>query len=174
MIYGFAKQSGGHASIYSEEGKGTTVNIYLLRHVTTDAAIEANSPDVTAMSGDGECILAVEDDDRVRRLTVARLKQLGYRVLEAENGAEALTMLASNPNIDLLFTDLVMPGSISGYQLCQEARKLYPGLKALLTSGYAEELVQSDRLGGENLKVLRKPYRQTDLAKAIGEALRGE
>ncbi|WP_087006301.1 response regulator [Rhizobium sullae] len=167
MIYGFAKQSGGHASIYSEEGKGTTVNIYLLRHVTADAAIEANSPDAAAASGDGECILAVEDDDRVRRLTVARLKQLGYRVLEAENGAEALGILAFNPDIDLLFTDLVMPGSISGYQLC-------PGLKALLTSGYAEELVQSDRLGGENLKVLRKPYRQTDLAKAIGEALKDD
>ncbi|MBB4277524.1 PAS domain S-box protein [Rhizobium mongolense] len=174
MIYGFAKQSGGHASIYSEEGKGTTVNIYLLRHLTADAASEANPPDAAAVSGDGECILAVEDDDRVRRLTVARLKQLGYRVLEAENGAAALGILASRPDIDLLFTDLVMPGAIGGHQLCQEARRLYPGLKALLTSGYAEELVHSDWLGGENLKVLRKPYRQAELAKAIGEALKGQ
>jgi len=172
MIYGFAKQSGGHATIYSEEGKGTTVNIYLPRHRTEEPADVSGDLDPDADNGMGQVILAVEDDERVRRLTVTRLGQLGYRVLAAASGAEALEILAREHNVDLLFTDIMMPGGISGYELGARVRDLYPDLPVLLTSGYAEELANSEQLAAEQLKVLRKPYRQADLAQAIAEALK--
>lgn len=170
MIYGFAKQSGGHATIYSEPGKGTTVNIYLPRHMDEGSASQG-SGDKGALTGHGELILAVEDDDRVRRLTITRLKELGYTVLEAASGAQALDVLAANRDIALLFTDLVMPGGMSGYDLCLKVREQFPGVRTLLTSGYAEELVRSDELDAARLRVLRKPYRMADLAHAIAEAL---
>ncbi|MCD7060756.1 PAS domain S-box protein [Pelagibacterium xiamenense] len=170
MIYGFAKQSGGHATIYSEPEKGTTVNLYLPRYREQGEAVAAGEhPEATR--GHGELVLAVEDDDRVRRLTVTRLKELGYTVLDAGSGPEALEILAANPGVDLLFSDLVMPG-MSGYDLCTEARARYPGVRALLTSGYAEELTRPDALAQAQLKVLRKPYRMADLADAIASALR--
>lgn len=172
MIYGFAKQSGGHATIYSEEGRGTTVNIYLPRYISPADAAEAEASSAAVGQGEGQLILAVEDDERVRRLTVSRLQQLGYRVLEAASGAEALEVIAAEPGIDLLFTDLAMPGGMSGYDLSAEVRNLYPDIRILLTSGYAEELANSDRLPGEQFRVLRKPYRQADLARAIEDALR--
>lgn len=174
MIYGFARQSGGHASIYSEVGKGTTINIYLPRHEGTAdkrAGLASSEP---AFPGNGESILAVEDDDRVRRLTIARLTQLGYKVLEAANGAEALEVLQRGEQVDLMFTDLVMPGGMSGYELAEAVRAKYPHMRILLTSGYAEELANGEKLSAEQLKVLRKPYRQADLAESIHKALRGE
>ncbi|WP_404404606.1 PAS domain S-box protein [Pelagibacterium halotolerans] len=172
MIYGFVKQSGGHATIYSEAEKGTTVNLYLPRYREQGEALERGE-DAVATLGNGELVLAVEDDERVRRLTVTRLKELGYNVLEAGSGAEALAVLAANPDVDLLFSDLVMPGGMSGYELCNKARALYPNVRALLTSGYAEELTRSDALAEAHLKVLRKPYRMADLAEAVAGALKG-
>jgi CheY-like chemotaxis protein len=171
MIYGFAKQSGGHASVYSEEGRGTTVNLYLPRYVLPAEASDAPARADPVEPGAGQLILAVEDDERVRRLTVSRLQQLGYRVLQAASGAEALETIAAHPDIDLLFTDLIMPGGLSGYDLSARVRNLYPRIRILLTSGYAEELVNSDRPPGEQFRVLRKPYRQADLARAIEDAL---
>ena len=173
MVYGFAKQSGGHATIYSEEGVGTTVNVYLPRHVTKVSAgpvVVEESP----LPAQGETILVVEDDDRVRRLTVTRLEQLGYAVLEASSALQAIAMLHSTGKVDLVFTDLVMPGGMTGYELAGEVRRLYPGAKILLTSGYAEELANSERVDIVRLKILRKPYRQSELARAIDEALRAE
>lgn len=172
MVYGFAKQSGGHATLYSEEGLGTTVNIYLprLHSGVAVAAADVGQPDMQA--GTGEVVLVVEDDDRVRRLTIARLEELGYGVLEATGGASALDLLAQGRQVDLVFSDLVMPGGMSGYDLAAQVRSLYPGIKVLLTSGYAEELANSDRLMSEQLKVLRKPYRLAELARSIEETLR--
>ncbi|WDR06289.1 PAS domain S-box protein [Devosia rhodophyticola] len=171
MIYGFAKQSGGHASIQSQPDSGTTVNIFLPRYQQRPADPDnANTPD-QATPGQGQVILAVEDDPRVRKLTVSRLTQLGYRVLEAASGADALTILATEPHIDLVFTDLVMPGGISGYELSANVRANYPGVRVLLTSGFADVLAHGDLLAAEQLKVLRKPYRQADLAAAIGNAM---
>lgn len=170
MIYGFARQSGGHATIYSEPGKGTTVNIYLPRHADAGSA-EAAQGATAIKAGRGETILAVEDDDRVRRLTMTRLDDLGYTVLAAANGPEALKLLEAHPEIDLVFTDLVMPGGLSGYDLCAKARQMRPGIRCLLTSGYAEELANSDKLLAERLTVLRKPYRQAELAEVIAEVL---
>ncbi|WP_127142805.1 PAS domain S-box protein [Pelagibacterium montanilacus] len=170
MIYGFARQSRGHAAIYSELGQGTTVSLYLPRHREIKPEMHAPLKTIDER-GRGQLILAVEDDERLRRLTVARLEELGYRVLEAHSGAAAMDVLAAYPEVELLFTDLVMPGGMSGYDLSTRARELFPGLKCLLTSGYAEELTRADKLTEANLKVLRKPYRMAELAEAIAEAL---
>jgi CheY-like chemotaxis protein len=116
-------------------------------------------------------VLVVEDDDRVRRLTANRLKQLGYRVREASHGADALAELGRSSDIDLVFTDLVMPGGMSGLDLATRVRRDYPSARVVLTSGYSAGLVsgtKSDELG---LKLLRKPYRQSELARVLREAL---
>jgi PAS domain S-box-containing protein len=170
MIYGFAKQSGGLATIESIEAKGTTVTIYLPRHRVEPVRLH-DADDLAAMQGGGQVILAVEDDERVRKLTVTRLSQLGYTVLAAASGADALEMLKSNA-VDLLFTDVVMPGGMSGYELRQQVRSLYPQMPVLLTSGYAEELAGNQVKPDADLKILRKPYRMADLASAIDDALK--
>lgn len=169
MIYGFAKQSGGHATIYSEIGRGTTVHIYLPRH-GAPAALEEAADDVVSTEA-GKSVLVVEDDPRVRRLTVARLEELGYATHVAADAQEALTILRQEPRIDLVFTDLVMPGGMSGYELARQVAADWPHLPVLLTSGYADELVRRDEDAIAHLKVLSKPYRLADLAKAIAEAM---
>jgi PAS domain S-box-containing protein len=172
MIYGFAKQSGGHASIYSEEGIGTTVKLYLPRHQLA-AGIGAQAVSQAGPAhGNGELILVVEDDARVRRLTVARLTELGYSILEAAGGTEALQLLAHASDVQLVFTDLVMP-DMSGYDLAVRVHQDYPGVKLLLTSGYSEEFANAERLAGERLRLLRKPYRMAELADAVMATLSG-
>ncbi len=171
MVYGLARQSGGHATIYSEVDRGTTVNVYLPR-VAGDTQDKSKSDEPAPLTrGSGQTILVVEDNDHVRRLTVTRVRQLGYAVLEAPNGEEALEILSAGQGVDLVFTDLVMPGGISGYELCNRVRERYPNSKLLLTSGYAEELVHAEDLDTQHLKLLRKPYRQADLASALNKAL---
>jgi PAS domain S-box-containing protein len=169
MIYGFAKQSGGHATIYSEPGRGTTVNIYLPRHGSAEPQVDAIDDVEPALVG--RTILVVEDDPRVRRLTVNRLETLGYATLVAGDAHEALAILSSGAALDLVFTDLVMPGGLSGYELAHRVATQWPDLPVLLTSGYADELVRRDADAISHLKVLSKPYRQADLAKAIADAL---
>jgi PAS domain S-box-containing protein len=171
MVYGFVKQTGGHVTIYSEVGHGTTVNLYLPRAASCASEQQADRPKSGADLHAREAILVVEDDERVRRLAVTRLKGMGYQVLEAANGPEALTILARDDRIDLLFTDLVMPGGLSGREVAGKAKELRPGIKVLLTSGYAEELVQGEELQREQVKVLRKPYRQADLVMALRDIL---
>jgi len=170
MVYGFVKQSGGHVTIYSELGHGTTFSLYLPR--TEDAlaapAVEKRGPvDPQAR----ETILVVEDDERVRQLTIRRLKMIGYQVVEARDGPSALDILMKDNAIDLVFTDLIMPGGLSGHEVAIQARQLKSGIKVLLTSGYAEELVRGDDLQREQLLVLRKPYQQADLVAAIRNVL---
>ncbi len=171
MVYGFANQSGGHVTIYSEAGKGTTVNIYLPRSLEGDEPAHQPASMTDEHAGQGECILVVEDDDRVRLLTVRRLNDLGYSVLEAADGPQALAIIDDNPSIDLMFSDLVMPGGLSGYQLCLRVRQQHPEIKALLTSGYAEELVRGEMNAEDHIRILRKPYRTAELAKTIRDAL---
>jgi PAS domain S-box-containing protein len=170
MIYGFVKQCGGHITIYTELAHGTTFNLYFPR---ADSAAAEASPGVKGTTDPDarETILVVEDDERVRRLTITRLKMIGYQVLEASDGARALDILTGGDAIHLVFTDLVMPGGMSGRDVAARARELRPGIKVLLTSGYAEELVHGEDLEREQLKVLRKPYHQADLAAALREAL---
>ncbi|HXV30928.1 MAG TPA: PAS domain S-box protein [Sinorhizobium sp.] len=165
-VYGFVKQSGGHVSLYSELEQGTTIRIYLpLVAEKRDEAPEGTAA-TTLPKGRGELVLVVEDDERVRRVTVSRLKQLDYAVVEAGNGPEALSILGSTPGVELLFTDMVMPGGMSGADLAAETRRRLPELPVLFTSGYAgpEITGQADaRLGSW----LRKPYTVAELATAL-------
>ncbi|THK36319.1 PAS domain-containing sensor histidine kinase [Ensifer sp. MPMI2T] len=172
-VYGFVKQSGGHVALYSEEGQGTTVRIYLPLAIeksaeTTETAAIPNLP-----KGDDELVLVVEDDERVRRVTVARLESLGYRVLQASNGPEALSLLERTPGVGLLFTDMVMPGGMTGAELAAAARQRYPEIPVLFTSGYAGPEIT----GQANSRVgawLRKPYTASDLAWALRRTLTKE
>jgi CheY-like chemotaxis protein len=171
MVYGFAKQSGGHIKIYSEEGLGTVVRVYLPR-----AEIQLNLPALEPEPAQwkarpGETILVVEDDVQVRRYVTGQLDSLGYSVVEAENGRQALVHLAKDSAVDLLFTDVVMPGGIGGRQLAEEAQKLHPGLKILLTSGYTEEAAIHNAKLGIAGPLLSKPYRKQDLARRIRNML---
>jgi PAS domain S-box-containing protein len=167
MVYGFAKQSGGHVAIYSEVGHGTTINIYLPR-AAGPAAVNETEIQTETGTGQSRIILVVEDDDAVRNLTVTRLRTLGYQVHEAPDGISAMKLLENGLKIDLLFSDLVMPGGVSGYDVARKAREIDPGIRVLLTSGYAEDLVRAENLG--DLKLLRKPYRLADLRQALNAA----
>jgi CheY-like chemotaxis protein len=169
-VYGIVKGHRGLINVYSEPGHGTTFNLYFPRvdGITVQASVKSKGvidPDAR------ETILVVEDDDRVRQLTITRLKLIGYQVLEASDGPKALDLLTKGHTVDLVFTDLVMPGGMSGREVAARARQLRPGIKVLLTSGYAEELVHGDDLEREQLKVLRKPYQQADLVTALREIL---
>ncbi len=173
MVYGFAKQSGGHVTIYSEIGSGTTVNMYLPRHLGGEAVQVLSAEDMPVVRGNRQIVLVVEDDPRVRRLTKTRLTELDYEVQEAANASEALDILETGRVIDLVFSDLVMPGGISGLELCKEVCRRWPDSKCLLTSGYAEVLVAGTDDASDHFNVLRKPYRLADLARAIRNALDG-
>lgn len=132
-VYGFVKQSGGHVALYSEVGQGTTVRIYL--PLITEKGDEAPEGLATPSlpKGNGELVLVVEDDERVRRVTISRLKQLDYQVLEAGNGPEALSILERTPGVQLVFTDMVMPGGMSGADLAAPSSKRFPGIPVLFT-----------------------------------------
>ncbi|AJD46112.1 sensor histidine kinase FixL-like protein (plasmid) [Rhizobium gallicum bv. gallicum R602sp] len=173
MVYGFVKQSGGHLQLYSEVGRGTTIRIYLPWVQAAAAKIEvpdtrSDSRDV--LPGGAETVLVVEDDARVRRVAVARLSSMGYKVIEVGNAQAALEILAEDPTIALLFTDIVMPGGMTGDELAKEARVMRSDLKILFTSGYAEP-----GLGGREFATpgswLRKPYTAKDLAVRVRELL---
>lgn len=169
MVYGFAKQSGGYATIYSELGHGTTINIYLPRAGAGASQTAAARASLNVDKGDGETILVVEDEERVLRLAVSRLEELGYRVVESNNGVAALQILSSGIPIDLVFTDLIMPCGVSGMELARRARVINPSVKVLLTTGYSEELISAEDVREERFRVLRKPYRLAELAKTVRE-----
>jgi PAS domain S-box-containing protein len=174
MVYGFAKQSGGHVNIYSEVGHGTTVRLYLPRAAAgLDVEAAEDMPDLGGNAQDA-LILVVEDDPDVRSVAVLQLDSLGYRVLEAENGETALELLGQNPSIDLLFTDVVLRGGMSGIDLAQEARKIRPSLKVLFVSGYAEGAMADDSRVGRADPTLSKPYRMRDLDRKVQEVLSGK
>jgi PAS domain S-box-containing protein len=170
MVYGFVKQSGGHIKIYSEMGLGTSFRIYL--PLSTDVEL----PKIVAATRGGdpigmETILAVEDDDLVRANTERVLRSLGYKLLIASNGPAALAILERGDNIDLLFTDVVMPGGMGGRQLAEEACAMRPSLKVLFTSGYTDNaLIHHGRLD-PGVHLIRKPYRKKDLAIKLRQLL---
>jgi CheY-like chemotaxis protein len=170
QVYGFVKQSGGHISVYSEVGKGTTVRIYLPRD--TQPALEPTKEKGHAMprAKTGEAILVVEDEDAVRALSVEGLRELGYSVLQAEGGERALQLLGDHPEVELLFTDVVMP-NMNGRQLAEEARRRKPDLKVLYTTGYAQNaIVHAGRLD-PGVRLLSKPFMIDALARAVRETL---
>jgi PAS domain S-box-containing protein len=170
MVYGFTKQSGGHVKIYSEVGEGTTVRLYLPRvHESEDVAA---GPELVEAGGGSETILVVEDDAEVRTIATEMLRELGYKVLTAKDAASAVPILESGMKIDLLFTDVVMPGPIRSPELARKAKELIPGIAILFTSGYTENaIVHGGRLDpGVNL--LTKPYSRQALAMRIRDALK--
>ena len=167
MVFGFVKQSEGHITIYSEVGHGTTFRLYLPR-----ATIATDAPEAVTLSerGGHETILAVEDNQGLRRVVVRQLNDLGYRVLEAEDGNVAFKILEGNP-VDLLFTDIMMPGGMSGYDLALRATARWPALKVLLTSGFPETKLNGNGGASVNMELLTKPYRKNDLARALRKVL---
>ena len=169
MVYGFAKQSGGRVAIYSEIKNGTTVNLYLPREYggPIDSPTTPPAHDCSDRPVRNALILVVEDDERVMRITLQRLQTLGHRTIDATDGVKALEILEKRDDIDLVFTDLVMPGGISGYRLAEIVKERFPRLPVLMTSGYAEDLVHADELASRSLKLLRKPYKIDDLAALI-------
>jgi PAS domain S-box-containing protein len=171
MVYGFVKQSKGHIKVYSEVGIGTTIRIYFPRAGgPTKAGADAELPAAPAPRG-SETILVVEDNPAMRRITVNQLTDLGYRVLQAENGAAALGLLDKHPEIRLLFSDVVMPGGMTGYELARESRQRYPALKVLMTSGFASQTLLASPPEGSGLELLHKPFRMRDLAVKLRQLL---
>jgi PAS domain S-box-containing protein len=170
MVFGFVKQSAGHITVYSEIGHGTTFRLYLPR-ATSDANIATEQ--IASLQSGHEAILAVEDNEGLRQVVVRQLNDLGYRVFEARDGIAALKVLETEP-IDLLFTDIIMPGGMSGYELAQNAMTRQPSLKVLLTSGFTETNLNGN--GGllPKMQLLTKPYRKADLARALRKALEAE
>nr|WP_249158340.1 PAS domain S-box protein [Bradyrhizobium jicamae] len=172
MVFGFVKQSGGHIKIYSEEGHGTSVKIYLPRATGLgETAVEAQA--VATMAGGDETVLVVEDDAMVRKYVLTQVESLGYRTLEAANAAEALHVLDATPSVDLLFTDVIMPGAMNGRQLVDEALKRRPELKTLFTSGYTENAIVHHGRLDTGVLLLAKPYRKSELARMLRTALDG-
>jgi len=170
MVYGFVKQSNGHIRIYSEEGHGTTVKLYLPQAVGLPDAVPAEAG-ISELAGGDESILIVEDDALVREYVVTQIKRLGYHTLAANNAAEALAIIDGPERIDLLFTDVIMPGGINGRQLAIEAQARRPGLKILYTSGYTENAIVHHGRLDPGVLLLPKPYVGSDLARMIRTAL---
>jgi CheY-like chemotaxis protein len=171
MVFGFVKQSGGHIKIYSEQGHGTTVKIYLPR--ATGLAQTAAEAAMASVQVDGghETILVVEDDVMVRKYVITQIESLGYTTLDAANAAEALALIDANPTIDLLFTDVIMPGAMNGRLLADEAQRRRPALKILYTSGYTENAIVHHGRLDSGVLLLAKPYRKSELARMIRMAL---
>ncbi|WP_047525083.1 hybrid sensor histidine kinase/response regulator [Rhizobium rhizogenes] len=172
MVYGFAKQSGGHVQLYSEIGQGTSIRIFLpaLKARAAKEPPRAAEDKKLQIPKGFERILVVEDDARVRRVAVSRLLDAGYSVIEATNGAEALAAFQENPDIALLFTDVVMPGGMAGDELAHKVRALRPEIKVLFTSGYAEPTIAGRELA-EAGNWLKKPYTARELAIRLRELL---
>lgn len=186
MVYGFVRQSGGEATIDSAPGAGTRIDLYLplaaeaVETAETEAPVAApqtaSEPPVAASNvvplqtrGSQERVLMVEDEPRLRAQIARLLGELGYLVEEAESGLQALSILRTNPNFDLLFTDVVMPGGVSGIDLAKRARQLRPQLKVLLTTGYAD--AAAEQLASIRDPIIRKPYRRRYLEKVVRDVL---
>jgi PAS domain S-box-containing protein len=170
MVYGFVKQSNGHMTVYSEPGLGTTFRLYLPRG-DAGKPVLASAPVAAAVTGGHETVLLVEDNEQLRHTASRQLTQLGYRVLQAERADAAFAILGKADSIDLLFTDVVMPGPTDGLDLAHRATWLRPGLKVLLTSGFPDLRGGDRRLAEVPFPLLHKPYRRDELARAVRDAL---
>jgi PAS domain S-box-containing protein len=169
MVFGFLKQSNGHVNVYSELGVGTTFRLYLPRSRTVAAGAAATSRQ-SLVRGSGERVLVVEDNVSVRRVATRQLRDLGYRVFEAERAAAALDFL-QHERFDLLFTDIVMPGGLDGIELARLALERWPQLKIVLTSGFPEVKTKTMQDFADGLALLSKPYSKDDLARTVRGAL---
>ena len=172
QVYGFVKQSGGHAKIYSEPGEGTTVKLYLPRLVAQEPAAEG-AAEVRPLPARiaGETILVVEDDEDVRSYSADILRGLGYGVVEATAGHDALRLLESRPEIRLLFTDVGLPGGFNGRELADEATRRRPGLKVLFTTGYARNAIVHQGRLDPGVELIVKPFTAAGLAAKVRQVL---
>jgi CheY-like chemotaxis protein len=171
MVYGFAKQTGGAVRIESEEGRGTSVRLYLPRAEGVALRVAEPSSITAAPLGRHETILVVEDDALVRGYVIAQLGGLGHRTLVASDGAAALALVDQRTEFDLLFTDVIMPGGMNGRQLADAVVARRPGMKVLYTSGYTDDAIVHEGHLDPGVALLRKPYRKADLAQKIREVL---
>jgi CheY-like chemotaxis protein len=169
MVHGFIKQSGGHIAIYSEVGHGTTVRLYLPRCALPEEETRVVARGVVL--GGTETVLLVEDDDTVRATVADMLVDLGYAVLKARDADAAMAIIDSGAPIDLLFTDVIMPGSFGAAELARRARTRLPDLQVLFTSGYTDNsIIHGGRLD-QGVELLSKPYTQDDLARKLRKLL---
>lgn len=171
QVYGFVKQSGGHVKIYSELGQGTTIRLYLPR------LTEANAPETQSEhppypeAAAEETVLVLEDDDDVRTYSAEILRELGYNVIEAHDGPAALRALDQQPRVDLLFTDVVLPGGMTGAQVAARARATRPSLKVLFTTGYARNAIIHHGRLDKGVQLITKPFSFDDLAAKVRDVL---
>ncbi len=175
QVYGFVKQSGGHVKVYSEPGLGTTVKLYLPRHFAAEAEPDKAEPVLdaaTAHAKEGEVILVVEDDEKIRFLSVEALREFGYKVVQAGDASQALAVLAVQPRIDLLFTDIVMP-DMNGRQLADKARESRPDLKVLYTTGFTRNAVVHNGVLDAGVALISKPFTIDDLVIKVRLVLDG-
>ncbi|TXN06345.1 response regulator, partial [Methylobacterium sp. WL122] len=176
QVYGFTRSAKGFVAIDSEVERGTTFRLRFPRS-TDPAGEEAETGERGVLplrrAGEGETVLLVEDDEQVLTMAVESLEELRYKVVVARNAAEALAHLRDVQRIDILFSDVMMPGGMNGSQLAVEAQRLRPGLKVLLTSGYVADLDEGQVIGRGELPVLNKPYRRDELARSLRLVLGG-
>jgi len=170
MVYGFVKQSGGHINVYSEEGHGTTLKVYLPRASAPPEQIDEPAT-AAPIEGGSETILVVEDDALVRSSVTAQMQSLGYRTIAVGNAAEALALIERGVSFDLLFTDVIMPGAMNGRQLAEEAMKRRPGSKVLFMSGYTENAIIHHGRLDPGVLLLAKPFHKSELARMVRQAL---
>jgi CheY-like chemotaxis protein len=168
-IYGFAKQSGGYVTIESEAGSGTTANLFLPRERGAEAEVRNELDAAVPLSENAETVLVVEDDPRVRELSLQRVEGLGYVVLEAPNAAAAIALLEREP-VDLLFSDIGLGPGLSGFELARWVRKNRPGTRVLLTTGHASGAAAEENTR-DGFQILNKPYNRLQLAVALQEVL---
>jgi CheY-like chemotaxis protein len=167
MVYGFTKQSGGHVILNSKEGQGTTVELYLPSSEATPEGRKARREQADLPRGKKERILLCEDDPDVRRFSSETLDELGYEVIEAHDAASALEALRQWGRVDLLFTDIVLPGGRTGADLAKEARELQSDLKVLFATGYARSALEERQDPGSGVELLLKPFGVDDLANRL-------
>ena len=173
MVLGFARQSGGHVKIKSEGGLGTTITLYLPRS-TAERAEAVLQPVASVLQGLGEHVLVVEDNELLLPHVTQLITNLGYRVSAAPNAEAALAILAKDRPVDLLFTDVVLPGGINGPKLAKLAQARRPGLKVLFTSGYTENAIVHHGRLDPGVQLLSKPYRRNDLARKLRQVIEGD
>ena len=176
QVYGFTRSAKGFVTIESEVGRGTSVQLYFPRSLdpaSQDSGIGQTGTIPLRRASDGETVLLVEDDEQVLGMAIESLEELRYKVIVARNAAEALEHLNGLERIDILFSDVIMPGGMNGSQLAEEAKRIRPGLKILLTSGYVADLSEGQVIGHGDLPVLSKPYRRDELARSLRLVLGG-
>ena len=170
MVYGFVRQSGGHVAVESAPGAGTTIALYLPKATTQQPASEVEAIQTQAIPTGSERILVVEDNEDILEVTLTMITEFGYRVWTAANGADAIHLLKSGQEFDLLFSDVVMPNGVSGVELAREARRLNKSIKVLLTSGYARDVLERHQAVDE-FPMIDKPFHRAELAQRLRSIL---